>query len=97
MTFSQMKEELRLRELDILRRKAVEVIEFIATLNGTEEQLQPDNPICQAMDEIYVYAHIALGHCDAPHDDWKEKLNQAFDDLQKLKTKEEKEDTNEDR
>jgi hypothetical protein len=49
-----------------LQLKALQVIEALTTDDFVINE--------KLIDEIYKIAHVALGHCTNPHEDWKEEL-----------------------
>ena len=70
-------------EHNLLIEKALRVIESISATVGniTTQKITIDRKI---IDDIYCYAHIALGTCDNLHKDWVEQLNKHYEELKKL-------------
>ena len=63
--------------------KALKVIESITANVGctTQKKITVDRKV---IDDIYTYAHIALGDCSNPHKDWVKQLNEHYDGLKKM-------------
>ena len=74
-TLEQMKatlEEIQARKpkRPSLRYKALYVIEVLA--GGDFDQNET------GLSAIYKFAHVALGTCPNPHDDWREELEETY-------------------
>jgi len=70
-----------------LERKALAVIEALASDDCCQELelSKPNDLLTQKLLSIYEYAHIALGDCRNPHDDWRAKLLKAYKYLKRHK------------
>jgi len=64
--------------IDSLRDKALEVIEY---LTCDDDFALSDSRECKLLTKIYTYAHVARGHCENPHEDWRKELEETWQAL----------------
>ena len=66
--------------MDDLVQKALELIEEISSSIGcvTQKEVTVNR---KDIDDIYMFAHVALGRCENKHKDWVDKLNKTHKEL----------------
>lgn len=77
MEIAEERKEIRAAQCEAIGHRALRVIEgltFPDITNDPKEKLE----------EIYKYAHIGVGDCENPHEDWCEELLEAEEALVKM-------------
>jgi len=59
-----------------IKDKALQLIE---EMTCDDDFAMSKSPYAKLLTQIYVYAHIANGTCQNPHEDWVEELNKHYE------------------